>query len=77
MSARTSADDQVPNKDLHWLESYTGIPLRTFYQWRTHGYGPPAYRLGRHLRFRKDEVDQWLAEQHDSAEGRVGVRRTG
>ena len=40
-----------------------GIPIRTIYSWRTRGRGPRALKIGRHLRFRRDDVDAWLAEQ--------------
>lgn len=30
---------------------------------RHRGQGPPAYRVGREIRYRRDEVEQWLAEQ--------------
>jgi len=42
------------------LAKYLGVPIGTIYRWRTMGTGPPAMRVGRHLRFRKDEVDAWL-----------------
>lgn len=42
------------------------IPLATFYAWRHRGTGPPAYRVGRHLRFRRSDIDQWLDERFDT-----------
>jgi len=36
------------------------IPIETLYQWRHKGEGPPATRIGRHLRFRRSSVDAWL-----------------
>jgi excisionase family DNA binding protein len=40
-----------------------GVPLKTLYYWRTMGVGPPAYRIGRHLRYRDVDVETWLAER--------------
>ncbi|MGP8064525.1 MAG: helix-turn-helix transcriptional regulator [Acidimicrobiales bacterium] len=37
------------------------IPVRTLYAWRHRGIGPEAVRLGRHLRYRREAVDSWLA----------------
>jgi len=32
------------------LADYLGLPVSTLYDWRTHGKGPIAYRLGKHLK---------------------------
>jgi len=39
------------------------IPLRTIYQWRYVGSGPPAAKLGRHLRYRRCDVESWIQAQ--------------
>lgn len=49
-----------------WLADYLDVPIRTVYGWRATKSGPPAYRIGKHLRYRRSEVDQWLREHHDS-----------
>ena len=36
------------------------VPVATLYRWRHFGEGPPAYRVGRHLRYPEDGVDRWL-----------------
>ena len=56
-----------PLHDNHWLSEKLDIPLRTIYAWRQRGEGPPAYRVGKHLRYRASDVEQWLAERHDKA----------
>jgi excisionase family DNA binding protein len=56
----------VPDESLHdlaWLSAYLGIPAKTLYNWRLTGKGPPAYKLGQHLRWTRADVDAWLAEQ--------------
>ena len=40
---------------------YLQVPVKTIYRWRYAGEGPPAYRVGRHLRFRWSDVEGWLA----------------
>lgn len=45
------------------VATYLGVPVSTIYQWRTRGAGPPAARVGRHLRWRRGDVDQWIADQ--------------
>ncbi len=42
------------------LAEYLGVPLQTVYQWSHRGGGPPAIRVGRHLRYRPEQVEQWL-----------------
>jgi excisionase family DNA binding protein len=51
-----------------WLSTpktsgYMEIPVGTLYQWRMRGYGPPAHRVGKHLRYRKSDIDAWMAAQ--------------
>jgi excisionase family DNA binding protein len=45
------------------LSAYLGIPVPTLYRWRRFGCGPPAHRIGRHLRYVPDEVSAWLRDQ--------------
>jgi excisionase family DNA binding protein len=42
---------------------FLGLPVATIYAWRYHGTGPPAFRVGRHLRYRPSEVESWLEEK--------------
>jgi excisionase family DNA binding protein len=45
------------------LAEYLRIPVRTAYYWRQSGDGPTPYRVGRFLRYRRDEVEAWLTAQ--------------
>ena len=47
------------------LASLLGIPLATIYRWRSRGDGPCGIRVGRHVRYRREDVEQWLDEQRD------------
>lgn len=38
-----------------------GVPVGTLYQWRHRGFGPAALKVGRHLRWRHEDVTAWLA----------------
>ncbi|MFE4517863.1 helix-turn-helix domain-containing protein [Kitasatospora sp. NPDC056783] len=44
-----------------------GVPLETVYQWRRKRTGPPAFRVGRHLRYHPDAVAQWITDQTQQA----------
>lgn len=48
---------------VHDVAEFLGLPVQTLYQWRHAGCGPPAYRVGRHLRYLPDEVMTWLRQQ--------------
>jgi excisionase family DNA binding protein len=41
------------------------IPLQTFYQWRSRGVGPHAYRIGKHLRVSQTDFEAWLSLRSD------------
>lgn len=49
------------------VAEYLRVPAKTIYAWRYQGFGPPAFRLGKHLRFRPAEVEAWLMERRDVA----------
>ena len=42
-----------------------GIPVHTLYRWRHNGDGPAGYRVGRHVRYRREAVEAWLEQQAD------------
>lgn len=47
------------------LAEMLGIPVNTLYGWRCRGEGPPGYRIGRHVRYRRSAVESWLETQTD------------
>jgi hypothetical protein len=38
------------------------VPKQTVYCWRTSGYGPAGFRVGKHLRWRASTVIAWTVE---------------
>ena len=42
------------------LSEYLTIPLATLYRWRTYGDGPRAIKVGKHGRYRHEDVQEWL-----------------
>lgn len=42
------------------LADFLQIPVKSLYQWRYQGRGPRAHRVGRHLRYRWEDVEDWL-----------------
>jgi hypothetical protein len=40
---------------------FLGVPVKTLYQWKWLGQGPPVRKVGRHLRYDPQEVQRWFA----------------
>jgi excisionase family DNA binding protein len=51
------------------LGELLGIPTATLYQWRHRGEGPPSLKLGKHLRYRRADVDSWLDDMGGTRAG--------
>ncbi|HEY0698344.1 MAG TPA: helix-turn-helix domain-containing protein [Micromonospora sp.] len=45
------------------VAAYLRVPVETLYRWRKARYGPPAARVGRHLRYAPETVRAWFREQ--------------
>ncbi len=43
--------------------AYLGLPVPTIYAWHSRGQGPPAYRIGRWLKYDPAEVEGWVRSQ--------------
>ena len=48
--------------------AHLGYALGTLYNKITDGAGIPHRKLGRHLRFRRSELDAWVEGQNEPAE---------
>jgi excisionase family DNA binding protein len=49
------------------LADYLGVPVATIYAWRYRHQGPSGFRVGRHVRFRWRDVQQWIAQQRQTS----------
>ncbi len=45
------------------LAEYLSVPVATLYAWRYRRQGPPGFRVGRHVRFRRSDVDDWIEDR--------------
>jgi excisionase family DNA binding protein len=45
------------------VAAYLGVPVATVYQWNSRGHGPTRYRLGKHVRYRRSDVEAWVDRQ--------------
>lgn len=70
MSIYTQNSSRIDSDTTHWLSPTEicrelQIPLQTFYQWRSRGVGPHAYRIGKHLRVSQADFEAWLSLRSD------------
>jgi DNA-binding transcriptional MerR regulator len=49
------------------VAAYLRVPAKTIYTWRGKGYGPPARRMGKHLRYRPVDVVAWAETSTETA----------
>jgi predicted DNA-binding transcriptional regulator AlpA len=62
--------------DVHELAAYLNLPVKTLYAWRYRREGPPAFRVGRHLRYRWSDVELWTQQRIEPAStGSVSASR--
>ena len=48
------------------------IPLPSVRRWRYTGLGPPGVKLGRHVRYRREDVDRWIEQRKDPVGAKGG-----
>ena len=45
------------------LARFLDVPIATVYAWRYRSEGPRGFRVGRYVRYRRRDVEQWIAAQ--------------
>jgi excisionase family DNA binding protein len=75
-TAAASRAGLEPVLTLSELAAALAVSVQTLYDLRSAGRGPRGFRVGRELRFRRSEVDAWLArlEAADGARPRTRDR---
>lgn len=48
------------------LAAYLGVSVQTLYDLRSQGRGPRGFRVGREIRFRASEIEDWLARLEEA-----------
>ncbi|MDQ2849875.1 MAG: helix-turn-helix domain-containing protein [Actinomycetota bacterium] len=61
-----SAEDPILSPD-EVSSMLGGVPLGTLKRWRTERTGPVALHIGRHVRYRRSAVENWLHEKDREA----------
>jgi excisionase family DNA binding protein len=55
------------------LAEYLGLPVATIYDWRSHGVGPVAHRIGKHVKFTLTDVRSWLDTRRETLSPQHGA----
>jgi hypothetical protein len=76
MNVSTSTIDELPE----WMNTevfakWLDIPPATPKQWRWQGKGPRYVKVGRHIRYRRADVEEWLAGGPDDVEDLPPTKR--
>jgi excisionase family DNA binding protein len=45
------------------VADFLAVPVLTLQTWRAKRKGPRVYRVGRHVRYRRDDVEAWLEQE--------------
>jgi len=45
------------------LAEYLGVPVATLYAWRYQRQDPPGFRVGRHVRYRWADIEEWISDR--------------
>jgi excisionase family DNA binding protein len=67
---RTCRDARYVEKLLSPLDlaEYLDVPRSTVYEWNYKRSGPPAIRVGKHVRYRQADVERWLTAKQSVGE---------
>ncbi|UYM03441.1 helix-turn-helix transcriptional regulator [Solicola gregarius] len=50
------------------------VPEGTLRIWRHRGEGPESIKIGKHVRYLREDVERWLASLHDEEHRRLEER---
>jgi excisionase family DNA binding protein len=59
-NTRVPASRIPPLLSARELADQLGVPLSTVHYWRSQGLAPRGFKVGKELRFREDDVVEWL-----------------
>ena len=59
------------------LAGYLDVPVKTVYGWRHRGLGPAGFRVGRHLRYRRSDIEEWISAQLEYSASHLRAVRPG
>ena len=60
MKTETAARESTGLMTPPEVADYLKVPVLTLQTWRAKRKGPRVYRVGKHVRYRRDDLDAWL-----------------
>ena len=63
--AKTEARGNESLLSIDELAQYLDVPVATVRTWRANKTGPRGVRVGRHIRYRRSDVETWLELRSD------------
>lgn len=60
LAAQTQAEPLMTPQD---VATFLAMPEATLQTWRARGTGPRVFRVGKHVRYRRSDVEAWLEKQ--------------
>lgn len=49
------------------VSAFLRVPVGTLYSWRSRNAGPPAIKVGRFLRYRRDDLEKFVTTNQETA----------
>lgn len=62
-------EERSPLASLDEVAAYLGKPVQTLRAWRHRGVGPKSFKVGTTVRYRWQDVDDWLEQQSAKESG--------
>ena len=59
------------------LAEYLDVPVATLYAWRYHRQGPPGFRVGRHIRYRWADIEEWISLRVEASQNNRSTSHRG
>lgn len=65
-----TADHELELLTINEAAELLRTPVATLRYWRHLNIGPPSFRLGRRVRYRRDDLGTWIDAQAEDSRGR-------
>lgn len=66
----TETDTRTEFLSLQEVAQKLGVTEKALYHWRYGGVGPPSYRIGGRIKYRIDELEEWIKAQRSQGAAR-------
>jgi excisionase family DNA binding protein len=63
MNTEALSQDAAPLMTPQETATFLAVPVLTLTAWRQKRKGPRSFRVGKHVRYRRADVEEWLERQ--------------